>query len=428
MDPHPPSSRTARRGFLKSAGALAAVSALPFPHVQSAEPDGRRLKIGLVGCGGRGSGAAADALTADSGSEVFAAADVLPAQIDQSLSQLKNKFGERINVPPDRRHVGLEAFQQVIEQCDVVILATPPGFRPQHFAAAVEAGRHVFCEKPMAVDSAGVRQLMESVRLSREKNLCVVGGFCWRYARSRQQLFEAVHQGAIGDVTGYYATYLTSPVKPMPRASERQPEWSDVEWQVRNWYNFSWLSGDGYVEQCIHSVDKVAWAMKDQPPIACTATGGRQFPAEGGNIYDHMTVVYEYPNSVFCTVAQRQIPGCYNENADTIQGTKGHALLGRGAVIRGENARRFREEDDSMYVEEHRELFKAIRSGAVINDGERMASSTLLGLMGRLAAYTGQRVTWEQALNSPEDLAPDTLGWNDSFTPMERPVPGQYRV
>jgi hypothetical protein len=176
-------------------------------------------------------------------------------------------------------------------------------------------------------------------------------------------------------------------------------------------------------------VDKVAWAMKDQPPVAAVATGGRQLPAEGGNIFDHMTVVYEYPNNIFCTVAQRQIPGCFNETADSIHGTKGMAVINRNAVIKGEKNQRFREENDAMYDQEHRELFAAIRAGKLINDGERMASSTLLGIMGRMSAYSGQRVTWEQALNSKEDLAPEqSLKWTDSFEPMPRPIPGKYKL
>ncbi|MGI8604139.1 MAG: Gfo/Idh/MocA family protein [Verrucomicrobiales bacterium] len=415
---------------MKSTSAAAVGGALlGFPAVVRGAPNGTKLKIGLVGCGGRGSGAAVDALKSDSNSDLWAVADISSAAIQSSLDQLSNKFRERTNVPAERRHVGLDAYQKVVADCDVVLLATPPGFRPAHLRTAVDAGKHVFCEKPMAVDSVGVRSVMESVRKSKDKGLCVVAGFCWRYCSSRVEFFKAIHDGAIGDIASYYATYLTNPVKPMPPEKDRLPVWSDVEWQVRNWYNFSWLSGDGYVEQCIHSVDKVAWAMKDQPPLAAVATGGRQAPAEGGNIYDHMTVAYEYPNNVVCTVAQRQIPGCFNENADYIQGTKGAGVLGRGVAIKGEKSQRFREENDSMYEQEHRELFAAIRSGQVINDGERMASSTLLGIMGRMAAYSGQRITWEQALNASEDLAPEeTLAWSDSFQPMPRPVPGQYKL
>ena len=336
-----------RRAFLKSS--MLAGAAVSFPAVVTGEPNGAKLKIGLVGCGGRGSGAASNALKSDSNSELWAAADVSASQIDGSLASLTTAFTDRVNVPPARRHAGLDAYQKVIDECDVVLLCTPPGYRPLQLAAAIEAGRHVFCEKPMAVDGPGVRSVMESVRKSKEKGLSVVAGFCWRYCHSRREIFKAIHDGAIGEITGSYATYLTGPVKPMPPSSARDAKWSDVEWQIRNWYNFSWLSGDGYVEQCIHTVDKVAWPMKDQPPIACSATGGRQWPAEGGNIYDHMTVVYEYPNNIYCTVAQRQIPGCFNENSDYIHGTRGHAAIGRAVTLQNESRQRFREENDAMY-------------------------------------------------------------------------------
>lgn len=399
---------------------------LGFPSVLRGEPDGSKLKIGLVGCGGRGTGAAADALGADSNSELHAVADVFDGAADRAVNGLTNQFRDRIDVPRERRFIGLDGYKALLESgVDVVLLATPPGFRPGHFAAAVAAGKHIFCEKPMAVDPVGVRSILESARLSKEKGLSVVAGFCWRYCRSRQEFFKAIHDGAIGDIAAYYATYYTGPVKPMPPASARKPEWSDVEWQVRNWYNFSWLGGDGYVEQCIHSVDKVAWAFRDQPPLSCVATGGRQFAAEGGNIFDHMTAVYEYPGQVFATVGQRQIPNCFSENADYIQGTRGSGQLARSVAIRGEKTLRFSEENDSMYAQEHRDLFAAIRAGSPLNDGERMATSTLLGIMARTAAYTGQRITWEQITNSREDLAPEeSLRWDDAFTPTPLPVPG----
>lgn len=429
--PASPALRSARREFLKSSSALAIGGAtLGLPSILRGAPNGAKLKIGLVGCGGRGTGAAANALGADSNSELHAVADVFAGAADGAVNNLSHQFKDRINVPPERRFVGLDAYQALIASgVDVVLLATPPGFRPAHFAAAVAAGKHIFCEKPMAVDPVGVRSILESARLSKEKGLSVVAGFCWRYCRSRQEFFKAIHDGAIGDITSYYATYYTGPVKPMPPSSARKPEWSDVEWQVRNWYNFSWLSGDGYVEQCIHSVDKVAWAFQDKPPLSCVATGGRQHPVEGGNIFDHMTVVYEYPGQVLATVGQRQIPGCFNENADYLQGTKGSGQLARSISIRGEKTMRFREDDDAMYDQEHRDLFAAIRSGTPLNDGERMATSTLLGILGRTAAYTGQKITWDQILKSNDDLAPEeSFKWDSAFTPTPLPVPGVTKL
>ncbi len=433
MNPTPLIEIPNRRTFLKSTSAVAGatlVSSVSFPNVLRGAQNGAKLKIGMIGCGGRCSGAADEALGADSNSELWSVAEVSAEAADRSLSTLTNKYKERVNVAPERKFIGIDAYKQMLASgVDVVLIATPPGFRPAHLAAAVEAGKHIFCEKPMAVDATGVRSVMESVKKSKEKGINLVAGFCWRYCTSRREIFQAVHDGAIGDITSYYGTYYTGPVKPMPAASTRQPGWSDIEWQVRNWYNFSWLSGDGYVEQCVHTVDKMAWVFRDKPPISAVATGGRQNPAEGGNIFDHMTVVYEYEGGVMGTIGQRQIPNCFNENADYIRGTKGVATIGVGAgpTIRGEKNMRFKTDHDDMYQQEHNEFFAAIRSGNIINDGDRMASSTLLGIMGRMAAYTGKKITWEQALNSKEDLAPEeTFKWDSKFDPMDRPIPGKY--
>ena len=213
-----------------------------------------------------------------------------------------------MKVTPEKCFVGLDAYQKVIDSgVDVVLLATPPGFRPVHLKAAVDAGKHVFCEKPMATDAPGVRSVLESVKAAKEKNLSLVAGFCWRYEAARREFYQRIHEGAIGDIRAIYATYYAGPVKPMPPASERPAGMGDLEWQMRNWYNFTWLSGDGYVEQACHSVDKVAWAMKDQSPLKAVAVGGRQTPNNQGNIFDHMFVVYEFPDDVRAFVGQRQM-------------------------------------------------------------------------------------------------------------------------
>jgi predicted dehydrogenase len=427
MTPAPLSS--ARREFLKvGAAGLAATTA--FPSISFGADDTRRLKIGLIGCGGRGTGAAQDAMTADSNVELHAVGDVFGESIATSLRSLKEQFRDRVTVDESRTFVGLDAFEKVIASgVDVVLLATPPGFRPQHFEAAVAAGKHIFCEKPMGVDVPGVKRIMAASDLARTKGLAVVGGFCWRRSASRKAAFEQVAQGAIGDVTSYYATYYTGPVKPMQPASARKAEWSDVEWQLRNWMNFSWLSGDSFVEQAVHSVDKVGWAFQDKDPISCIATGGRQIPAEGGNIYDHFSVIYEFPDNVFAHVASRQQTRCDNENADYIRGTKGSCIIGRGAnpMIKGETNWRYREEDNQMYTQEHIELFQSIRAGKPVNDGGFMCHSTLLGIMGRMAAYTGQKITWDMALNSKEELMPKDLKWDTKLVVGPVPVPGKTK-
>jgi len=237
---------------------------------------------------------------------------------------------------------------------------------------------------------------------------------------------EQVEKGAIGKLVAYYATYYTNPVKPMPPASSRPAGMSDVEWQIRNWYNFTWLCGDSLVEQAVHSADKIAWAMGDAPPVSCVGVGGRAIPSEGGNIYDHFEINYIYPNGVRAFLASRQIEGCHNENSDYILGSDGLCTIGRGPKprIEGKNNWSFNGTQYNMYQREHDLLFASIRRNQPMNDGKRMATSTLLAMMGRMAAYTGQEVTWEQALNSQEKLFPEKLDWNGSLEVRPLAEPG----
>jgi predicted dehydrogenase len=214
----------------------------------------------------------------------------------------------------------------------------------------------------------------------------------------------------------------------MPSADARPPGITDLEWMVRNWYNFNWLSGDGFVEQAVHTVDWLAWAMKDAPPARCTAVGGRQIPAEGGNIFDHMEVNYEWEDGTVGFLAQRQIPGCHNENHLTMVGTKGTAYIdSRGVSITGENPWRYRGDKPDMYQVEHDELFASIRRGKLINDGDRMAKSTLMAIMGRTAAYTGQKITWEMILQSQQLLVPELKDWHSQVDVQPMAMPGKTK-
>jgi myo-inositol 2-dehydrogenase/D-chiro-inositol 1-dehydrogenase len=424
------SMKSERRDFLKAAGAAVAVG---FPGIIRGQTVTNAIKVGLVGCGGRGSGAASQALAADDYAELTSVADIDQAQIDNCLRQLKRiqKSAARVKVDPSQQHLGLDAFQKVIDsKPDVVLLATPPGFRPVHLAACIEAGRHVFCEKPIATDAFGVRSVLQTTDKATAKNLNLVSGFCWRYNNMIQETFEQMEKGAIGKIVAYYATYYTSPVKPMPPASTRPAGMSDVEWQIRNWYNFVWLCGDSIVEQAIHSADKIAWAMHDEPPVSCVGVGGRAIPAEGGNIYDHFEVNYLYANGTRAFLANRQIPGCYNENSDYIMGTEGTCTIGRGPIprIEGKTNWAFSGQQYNMYQREHDLLFAAIRKGTPINNGKRMATSTLLGMMGRMAAYTGQEITWDQALNSQDKLVPDTIDWKGKHEVRPRAEPGVTKM
>ena len=424
---------TSRRDFLKTSALVGSALAAPalMPGELFARENTDTLRVGLIGCGGRGSGAASQALNADKNIVLTAMGDAFQDQLQSSLQSLQKAHADKVKVTPDKCFVGLDAYQKVIDSgVDVVLLATPPGFRPIHLKAAVDAGKHVFCEKPMATDAPGLRSVLASVKAAKEKNLALVAGFCWRYEGARQEFYKKIHEGAIGDIRAVYATYYTGPVKPMPPASSRPAEMGDLEWQMRNWYNFTWLSGDGYVEQACHSVDKVGWAVKDLTPLKAVAVGGRQTPNNQGDIFDHMFVVYEFPDDVRGFVGQRQIANCYSENSDYIMGSAGFGKIqGWSApIIKGKENWRYKGPKTDMYQNEHNELFASIRSGKVINDGEWMAHSTLMGIMGRMAAYTGQEVTWEQALNSQEKLVPEHLDWNMKLDIAPMAVPGVTKL
>jgi len=424
---------TTRREFLKSSalvgGALAAPAILPGNLFAKENSD--TLRVGLIGCGGRGSQAANQALTADKNAVLTAMGDVFEDQLQKSLQGLRTQQPDKVKVTPEKCFTGLDAYQKVIDSgVDVVLLTTPPGFRPVHLKAAVDAGKHVFCEKPMATDAPGVRSVLQSAKTAREKNLALVAGFCWRYEGARREFYQRIHDGAIGKICAIYATYYAGSVKPMPAASERPAGVTDLEWQLRNWYNFVWLSGDGYVEQACHSVDKVAWALKDQAPLKAVAVGGRQTPNHEGNIFDHMFVVYEFADEVRAFLGQRQIGNTYGDNSDYVMGTAGFGKVPgfQTPYIKGKENWRYRGPKTDMYQNEHDELFASIRSGKVINDGQWMAQSTLMGIMGRMAAYTGQEITWEQAMNSEENLVPAKLSWDMRLSIAPMAMPGQTRL
>ncbi len=423
---------SSRREFLKSSavigGALMAPAILPGSAFAAGD---EILKVGLIGCGGRGSGAAGQALKADKHVVLTAMGDVFEDKLSQHLTELQRQAPDQVQVETGRRFVGLDAYQKVIDSgVDVVILATPPGFRPQHLAAAVAAGKHVFCEKPVATDAPGVRSVLATVAEAKRKNLALVAGFCWRYNFAERALFERIHAGDIGAVRVFYGTYYAGPVKPMPPASERTAGMTDLEWQLRNWMNFYWLSGDSLVEQAVHAVDWMCWAMKDVPPVKAVAVGGRQIPAEGGNIFDHFEVNYEYAEGARGFIGSRQQAGCANDNSATIFGTEGTAReLGFRAMpfIKGKTDWKYEGLRPDMYQVEHNELFASIRAGKPINNGVRLAHSTLTAIMGRMAAYTGQEITWDMAMKSTDDLVPEKLTWDMPLAVTPMSLPGQNK-
>jgi predicted dehydrogenase len=403
-----------RREFLKTSGAAAAAGAVVanLSIARSAHAAGSDvLKVGLVGCGGRGTGAAVQALKADQNVKITALGDAFADELQASLANL-TKAGDasRVDVPAERQFVGFDAFKKVIDSgIDVVLLASPPHFRPEHMEYAVKAGKHVFAEKPVAVDAQGVHRVLAAGEEAKKKNLAVVSGLCWRYDFGARAALEQIHNGAVGDICSIHAQYKSSGRPKWPMLA-RKEGWSDMEYQLRNWYYYTWLSGDSIVEQAIHSVDKAAWAMKDETPMHCTALGGLQarLDKERGNIYDHFAIMYEYAGGVRVFFDCGQIPGIDGDVSTYVMGSKANCTVERPKVEdrKGETLWRYEGKKNVMHQEEHNEMFAGLRSGKIINNTQYMCRSTMLTIMGRMAAYTGKRITWEQAMNSQENLTP----------------------
>lgn len=421
-------SQASRRDFLaaSSAAAAAGIFAAHAANPSAVHAAGSDvLRVGLVGCGGRGSGAARDALEADKNCQLVAVGDAFVDRLAGAVDSLKKveSIASRIDVPRERQFVGFDAYQHVIDcGVDVVLLCTPPHFRPQHMEYAVKAGKHVFCEKPVAVDAKGVRRVLEASAEAKKKNLAVCSGLCWRYDYGMIDTVKKVQDGLIGDVLAVESHYLASGLW----VRRREPSWSDMEWQLRNWLYFTWLSGDHNVEQHVHSLDKVAWLFGDQYPVKAIGSGGRQqrTGAEYGHIYDHHAVVYEFANGARAFSHCRQMDGCAGDVTDFVMGTKGTADLMKFTIKAGGETKRYRGEKPSMYRAEHEALFSSIRKGEPINNGDYMCKSTLMAIMGRMATYTGKEITWDMALNSQEDLSPPKYDWTTLPTPPVA-VPGR---
>ncbi len=423
--PPSPAPKDCRRNFLKStatvAGAVAA-SGLVVPRVHAAGDD--KIKVGLVGCGGRGRGAILNALKADYRAQVTALADAFPDALEFAKKTIAVQAKEQFAVDDDHCFVGMDAYKQLIPQVDVVLLCSPPHFRPQHLEAAIDAGKHVFCEKPVATDPTGVRKVMEIARRAEEKKLNLVSGLCWRYDVGVKETIQRIKDGAIGDIVSIQENYLTGTLW----QKTRKPEWSDMEFQLRNWLYFRWLSGDHIVEQFIHSLDKSLWLHNDEPPKFAYGLGGRQVRTapEFGDVYDHFSVVYEWADGTRTYAHTRQMSGCMTETEDYVYGTKGTAKV-LAHQISGPNEWKFKGDKPSMYDEEHRELFAAIRDGRTINNGKYMSYSTLMAIMGREACYSGAKIEWDKLMASPMDLSPKSYEFGPAPA-VEVPQPGSYKT
>ena len=424
--------RGTRREFVRTSTLAAAGGAMAgamnlCPPVHAAGDD--TIRVGLIGCGGRGTGAASQALNADSRVKLTAMGDMFEDRLQLSLKSLQGDGLEgKIDVPAGRQFIGFDAYKQVLASgVDLVLLTTPPHFRPMHLKAAIEAGKHVFAEKPCAVDAPGVHSVLRSCEEAKNKGLAVVSGLCLRYHGAYRAGVARIHDGAIGDIRTLIANDYRGPIWTKPR----QPDWTEMHFQMRNWYYFTWLSGDFNVEQHVHNLDVCAWAMRDEYPVKAIGMGGREVRKgpEYGNIFDHHSVTYEYANGAQLISNTRQIPGCKGDISVKVHGAKGTAFLNEkknGIRITGPNEWTYSGEPKNLYQVEHDELFASIRAGKPINNGEYMAKSTLLAIMGRMATYTGQEITWDMAWKSKEDLTPPRYEWGDIATPAVA-VPGVTR-
>jgi predicted dehydrogenase len=417
-----------RRAFLQSSAALG-TAAVIAQNAHAQERNDPELKVGLIGCGGRGTGAAAQALKADRNVKLWAMADAFDDKVASSLATLQRdrEIVDKIDVPAARRYAGFDAYTRVIADCDVVLLCTPPHFRPMHLRAAVQANKHVFAEKPCAVDAPGVRSVLETCRDAQRRNLSIVSGLCLRSDLGFRDTVRRIHDGAIGDVVALQANDLRGPIW----RRERTADMSEMTWQMRNWYYYTWLSGDFNVEQHVHFLDVCAWVMRDTYPVRAYGTGGRQVRTEShfGHIYDHFSIVYEYENGTRVFATCRQQTGCRNDMCAYVLGSRGSGQLTdarrRGLSLRTPAGERpYDGPTNNMYQTEHDELFASIRNRRPINNGEYMAKSTLLAIMGRMAAYTGQMITWQQALESREDLSPARYAFDAAPPEARIAMPG----
>ncbi|MEE9131635.1 MAG: Gfo/Idh/MocA family oxidoreductase [Phycisphaerales bacterium] len=431
MDPSSETSVRAnctRRDFVK-ATAIVAGGAVPLGVVATSAygAGSDELKAGLIGCGGRGTGAAFNILQASDQVRLVALADVFRDRLDGCRNMLTSddhSNRDQVQIDDDRCYVGFDSYQKLVNSdVDLVLLATPPHFRSIHFEAAINAGKHVFMEKPVAVDPTGIRKVIASAAQADRNNLTVVAGTQRRHEARYLALMQRIHGGEIGDIISARCYWNQGGLW----VKEQQPAWSDMEWQIRNWLYFTWLSGDHIVEQHVHNLDVCNWAIGSHP-IKCAGMGGREVRTapKYGHVFDHFAIEYEYPNGVVMHSYCRQIDGCTGQVAEAIHGSTGRTWSDSGrAEILGQRPWRFDATNPNPYVVEHKDLIASITNdGPHLNEAKRVAESTLTAIMGRLSAYTGQGITWDKALNSQLDLSPPAYEFSSLPTP-EVAVPGR---
>ena len=432
--------KESRRSFVKktaaiTSGAIASTMSIKsFANVN----ENKKLKLSVVGCGGRGSGAVVQALTADDNVELVSMADTFRDRIDSSLKGIKDHFGDskKIKIKEKNLFVGFDAYKKAIDLCDVVILTTPPGFRPHHFEYAVNNDKHIFMEKPVATDATGVRKVLEVARKAKDKKLNVVVGLQRHYENKYINLYNKVKSGDIGKIVSGQVYWNDGGVWTNKRKSNQ----TELEYQMRNWYYFTWICGDHILEQHIHNIDVANWFIGEYPLYA-QGMGGREVRngKEHGQIFDHHFVEFHYPSGAVVSSQCRHQKGTETRVDEVFQGSKGSIVLGKGEIFNLNKELTYKyprswSDDPNPYQVEHDKLFQSIRNSEVISDTENAAKSTLSAIMGRMATYTGKKITWDQIMNSKENLVPDNLSWNseaptlpDSNGNYKIPVPGKTK-
>ncbi len=420
--PNKPSSQPAvtRRNFLKSTSSAmvggSLLSGLPIERFALGAANNDTLKLALIGCGGRGSGAADQALSTSGSVKLIAAADVFKDRMDGSLNNLKQQHSDRVEVAEENRFIGFNAYKKAIAMADVVILSTPPGFRPMQFEEAVRQGKHVFMEKPVATDAPGVRRVLAAAEEAKKKNLKVAVGLQRHHQQGYLETMQRLHDGQIGEIVAMRAYWNGNTPWVHPREELEQQagrKITEMEYQLRNWYYFNWLCGDHICEQHIHNLDVINWLKKGFPVKArgnggCETRKGKDF----GEIFDHHVVEFEYADGSTCFSQCRHQQGCWNDVSEHAIGTKGNCNLG-AYTIRGQNPWRFKAEGEkNPYQQEHDDLFVAIRNDKPYNEAEYGAKSTMTSILGRMATYSGKEVEWNAAINSKINLFPDSLAWD----------------
>lgn len=431
-----------RRDFVKNTTLLSAGMLLPTLDVGAMANvfENKTLKLALVGCGGRGSGAADQALQADDNVELVAMADAFEDRLTTSFNNLSEKYAGtgKVKVKEKNRFVGFDAYKKAIDLADVVILATPPGFRPQHFAYAIENDKHVFMEKPLATDVPGIRKVLEMAEIAKSKKLNVVVGLQRHYQENYLQTLDLLKNDTIGKIVSGQVYWNSAGVWVKPR----KPEYTEMEYQMRNWYYFNWLCGDHILEQHIHNIDVANWFIGEYP-VSAQGMGGRlvRTGKEYGEIFDHHFVEFTYPSGAVVASQCRHQPNTMYRVGEAFQGTKGTVVTNDAGTakiydINGKELHSIsNSEGHNPYQEEHNRLFASIRNNEVINNGEYGAKSTMTAILGRMATYSGKVITWEEAMKSELSLVPEELSWdaNPPVIPNEDgsypiPIPGKSIV